>query len=110
MEPTRRASSATRLEPELGTPGDRGHDAELVVRGEGGLQPSRGANVVVIAVDVDEVTQPPGRFEDPRLKAGIAALQVLERLGHGGSLDLRLGGPPGQLAQRAGHPDLDTHR
>src|SRR5260370_19382181 len=67
---------------------DRRDDREVVAVFQRSLEPGTEADVFVVPVDVDELTQLPLVVVDPLLEARILLIQLVERLRHIGDIDL----------------------
>src|ERR1700674_3260120 len=89
--------------------GDGRDDRKVVAVLQRRLEPGAEADVFVVPVDIDELAELPLVVVEPFLEARELLVQLVERLRDVAGIDLNNGRAARQLAQRAGHANLDRH-
>src|SRR5438067_11029741 len=86
-----------------------GDDGEVVVLLQPRLQAGAEPDVLVVAIDVDELAQLPLVVVETLAEARILVVEGAQRRRDVAGVDLDHWRPPGQLAQGPRNPDLDRH-
>src|SRR6202521_4721755 len=93
----------------LSASGNSRDDRKVVAILQRRLEPGAEADVFVVPVDIDELAELPLVIVEPFLEARELLVQLVECLRHVARIDLHDGRAASQLAQRAGHTNLDRH-